>query len=400
MRSPAPPLLLALCLCPALALPLTTQPPEEDEKVTKCITEILADTLSRATPIPATKDCLEILKEDERVLAVLHHQHLLRELEEHHLGEGGSHAGWEGQEEEEEEVRKKKEMPSQSGEATSEKMEEQNVRRKEGEQEVEEHQRTEKTEEKGKEEHVSHGEENQEDLEEQVQELMDEEKKEEEEKEEAGRMEKRSSSETWSSKEYFGHIRRRDPGRPKIREAMFRGDQDGRKRSGLVKRRLGEEEDGSKEEPWKYRHGGHSQGRHHEDWKEDEEEEEEEEERPELAKRVAEKTSDEETAQFEEEEKGLKMSSAQTHLHGSWKPWEEEEGGERRHGQRPKPMGLDLKKRYQKGASYLQDRPRSREENEEDGGTDPKEVLELEKLEEIEGELKRAVEKLEELKRG
>nr|XP_020642681.1 coiled-coil domain-containing glutamate-rich protein 2 [Pogona vitticeps] len=400
MPSPGGPLLLALCLCQALALPLTTQLPEESEKVTKCITEILADVLSGPSPIPVTKDCLEILREDERVLAVLHHQHLLTELEEmahrenmkHYLGHEGSRAGWEGKNEEEE-VKKRDEKPSQQREATSEKTEEQNGRRKEEAQEVEAYEKTEKTEEKVKEEKVSRGGENHEALEEQVKELMDKEKQEEEEKEEEARK-RRRSSETWSSKEYFGHIRR-DPGRSKIQEVMLRGNQDGRERGGFVKRRfrLEEGKESSEEEPRKDRHGG----RHHEDW---EEEEEEEEETAELAKRVAEKTSDEETAQFEEEEKGLKMSSAQTHLHGGRKPWQEEEEGGRRHGHHHTPAGLDLKKRHQKGAVYLQDRHHGRDRDEEERGASPKEVLELEKLEEIEQELKRAAEKLEELKRG
>ncbi|XP_048357695.1 chromogranin-A-like [Sphaerodactylus townsendi] len=82
--------LLLLIFCQADARPLANQLSEEDEKVTKCITEILADTLSKPSPVPVTSECMKILQEDERVLAMLHHQHLLTELEDlAHQGKWG-----------------------------------------------------------------------------------------------------------------------------------------------------------------------------------------------------------------------------------------------------------------------------------------------------------------------
>uniref|UniRef100_A0A674IEQ5 Uncharacterized protein n=1 Tax=Terrapene triunguis TaxID=2587831 RepID=A0A674IEQ5_9SAUR len=124
------------------------------------------------------------------------------------------------------------------------------------------------------------------------------------------------------------------------------------------------------------------------DWEQEEEEvqeEEEEEEEEEKrsgparrkggpAKRMAEKASDEETAQFEAEEKGVKISDSQSHLHGDGRLWKEGEG---RYGHRHGPPGHPLKKRHH--------------EDEE---------RELEKLEEIEHALKKVAEKLRELRRG
>ncbi|XP_062818510.1 coiled-coil domain-containing glutamate-rich protein 2 [Anolis carolinensis] len=394
--------IVLLCLCRAFALPLTTQLSEEDEKVTKCITEILADTLSGPSPHPVTSKCMKILREDERVLAMLHHQHLLSELEElahqenlkHRLG----HDAWEGENGGQEEVKKRDTKPIFQRETTTEKMSEQSGERKE--EELKEYEKTEKMKEKVKEEKVSEGEAHRQALEEQVKELMEEEEegKKEEEEEEA-RKKRRSSSETWSSKEYFGHVKSRGSGQPKIREGMLQGDQDERKRNGLVKRRfnLEEEEDESdEEEPRKYHHRGFNEGRHH-DW-----DEEEVKKRPYLAKRVAEKASDEETSQFEEEEKGVKISNSQSHLHGGLKPWQEEqeeEVGGSKHRHHHKISGLDLKKRHEKDAMYLKGRYHSHdaeEEEEREASSDEK----LKKLEEIEEELKMAAERLEKLKRG
>ncbi|XP_042295031.1 coiled-coil domain-containing glutamate-rich protein 2 [Sceloporus undulatus] len=403
---------LLLSLCSALALPLTTQLSEEDERVTRCITEILADTLSRPSPIPVTGECMKILREDERVLAMLHHQHLLNELEElthqenikHHLGHEGGRDAWEGEENEQEDVKKRDKKQTLDREAGSEQMREQNAGRKEEEQETKEYEKTEKTEEKVKEEKVSEGQDHHKALEEQVKELMeeeDEEKAEEEEDEARKKKKRRSSSETWSSKEYFGHIKKRGPDQPKIREVMLEENQDD-KRNGLIKRHFKveeeEEDESSEEEPKRYHHRGFNKGRHHENW-EDEEEDEEVKKRPSLAKRVAEKASDEETAQFEEQEKGVKVSNSQIHLHGGWKPWQKKEQEEElRHGHHHKQAGLDLKKRHEKDVMYPKDRHHSHSGEEDEREASPDE--ELKKLEEIEQELKRAAEKLEALKRG
>ncbi|KAG8143592.1 hypothetical protein E2320_000794 [Naja naja] len=87
--------LLLFLLCQAFSLPVPTQLSKEDEtvkesgggrarniQVIKCISEILADTLSRSSPMPVTSNCMKVLREDDRVLTMLHHRHLLTELEE------------------------------------------------------------------------------------------------------------------------------------------------------------------------------------------------------------------------------------------------------------------------------------------------------------------------------
>ncbi|XP_054855518.1 coiled-coil domain-containing glutamate-rich protein 2 [Eublepharis macularius] len=396
-----------LFLCQAYALPLASQLSEEDEKVTRCITEVLADTLSKPSPVPVTSECMKILREDERVLAMLHHQHLLTELEDlahqenakHRLGHEDSRDSWEREGEEQEEVKKREARAGQQREATaSEKM--QDGEWKEEGQGLKEFQKTEKIEEKLKE--VSHGEDKQEALEE---EAAKEEMEDEGEEDRLRKNKKRSSSETWSSQEYFGHVKNRGPGGPKIREVMLQGNRDSIKRNGSDKKRPfeleGEEEvgDSSEEKPRsRYHHHG---GRHHEDW-EDEEEEEKKRKMADLTKRVAEKASDEETAQFEEEEKGVKISNSKGQLHGGWKPWpeeeEEKEEGEMRYGHHHQPAGLDLKKRHWE--DYPKGRHHGREEDEGEREAGQNEAQELQKLEEIEYDLQKAAEKLQELKRG
>ncbi|XP_063167918.1 coiled-coil domain-containing glutamate-rich protein 2 [Candoia aspera] len=384
---------LLLFLCQALSLPLPTQLSKEDEKVIKCISEILADTLSSPSPIPVTSECMKILREDERVLAMLHHQHLLTELEElahqenakHRIEQEGDHNAW--GEEQQGEI-KTREEPAQHTEAAPEEVEEHAGKREKEEEEEEEMKKYEKTKNTREKIKASQGEDLREALEEQAEEEQQEEKE----------IKKRSSSETWSSKEYFGHVKRRGPRQPKIRKGMLQGDEEGRKRHEMAKRRFRldeeEEDDTSEEEPKKYHHGGYGD---HEKW-------EGEEERSDMAKRVAEKASDEETAQFEEE-KGLKTSNSKAHLHKGQKPWQEEEEEENhskmRHGHHHKPVGLDLRKRHWKDEVYLNGRHHApEEEEEEDKEASQSEAQELDKLEEIERELKWAADKLEELKRG
>uniref|UniRef100_H3BII0 Chromogranin-A n=1 Tax=Latimeria chalumnae TaxID=7897 RepID=H3BII0_LATCH len=50
--------------------------------VMNCIEEVLANTLSKPKPLPISEDCMDILRRDEKILAILHHQNLLRELQE------------------------------------------------------------------------------------------------------------------------------------------------------------------------------------------------------------------------------------------------------------------------------------------------------------------------------
>ncbi|XP_032870302.1 chromogranin-A-like isoform X2 [Amblyraja radiata] len=62
--------------------PLSSEMLTEDDQVTRCIVEVISDTLSSPRPLPVTAGCSKVLKEDERVLAMVLHQNLLRELEE------------------------------------------------------------------------------------------------------------------------------------------------------------------------------------------------------------------------------------------------------------------------------------------------------------------------------
>ncbi|XP_067875299.1 chromogranin-A-like [Heterodontus francisci] len=66
--------------------PLSSELEKEDEKVTRCIVEVISDTLSKPYPMPVSRKCSKILEEDERILAMVRHQNLLKELQEltHH----------------------------------------------------------------------------------------------------------------------------------------------------------------------------------------------------------------------------------------------------------------------------------------------------------------------------
>ncbi|KAM9113721.1 coiled-coil domain-containing glutamate-rich protein 2 [Pangshura tecta] len=367
--------MLAVGLCVLLlscwhadSLPLSTQLSEEDEKVIKCITEVLADTLSKSSPGPVINNCLKILKEDERVLALLHRHYLLKELKElvheenaHHHP---SHGAWQETEEGPRgDELKKRDKPLQQTSAASE-----TVKEKEGEARKEEYEKTEKIEEKVKEEKVSHGEDSTQ-VEEEAKEILEGEEEEEERK------------------------RRHEEARrasPKLRETRVPGAS---KKTGPPAKRHFSQEDSS-EEDLPYHHGGWHHGGL-EDWEQEEEEEEEEEEKRKggPAKRVAEKASDEETAQFEAEEKGVKISDSQIHLRGDGRLWKE---GEERHGHRHGPPGHPLKKRHHEDeAGHLKGKHHEEEERE----AKDKE-RELERLEEIEHALKKVAEKLRELRRG
>ncbi|KAG6928185.1 coiled-coil domain-containing glutamate-rich protein 2, partial [Chelydra serpentina] len=230
------------------SLPLSTQLSEEDEKVVKCITEVLADTLSKPSPVPVASDCLKILKEDERVLAMLHHHYLLKELKELVHEENAhrhpSHGAWHETEEgpEGDELRKR-DKPLHQSSAASEMVEE-----KEGEARKEEYEKMEKIEEKVKEEKVSHGEDSTQV--EEAKELREGEEEEEEEERKRRHEEAKRAS-------------------PKLRET--RGPGASKKTGPPAKRHFSQEDSSEEEQP--YHHGG----RHHgelEDWEQEEEEEE------------------------------------------------------------------------------------------------------------------------------
>ncbi|XP_030339369.1 chromogranin-A isoform X2 [Strigops habroptila] len=78
-----PGLLAVLLLAvPAISLPVTNDMNKGDSKVMKCIVEVISDTLSKPNPLPISEECLETLRGDERIISILRHQNLLKELQE------------------------------------------------------------------------------------------------------------------------------------------------------------------------------------------------------------------------------------------------------------------------------------------------------------------------------
>ncbi|NWU53061.1 CMGA protein, partial [Dromas ardeola] len=66
----------------AVSFPVTNDMNKGDTKVMKCIVEVISDTLSKPNPLPISEECLETLRGDERIISILRHQNLLKELQE------------------------------------------------------------------------------------------------------------------------------------------------------------------------------------------------------------------------------------------------------------------------------------------------------------------------------
>nr|XP_014337616.1 PREDICTED: chromogranin-A [Bos mutus] len=81
MRSAAV-LALLLCAGQVIALPVNSPMNKGDTEVMKCIVEVISDTLSKPSPMPVSKECFETLRGDERILSILRHQNLLKELQD------------------------------------------------------------------------------------------------------------------------------------------------------------------------------------------------------------------------------------------------------------------------------------------------------------------------------
>ncbi|XP_004837088.1 chromogranin-A [Heterocephalus glaber] len=71
-----------LCAGQVTALPVNSPRTKGDIEVMKCIVEVISDSLSKPSPMPVSQECLEILRGDERILSILRHQNLLRELQD------------------------------------------------------------------------------------------------------------------------------------------------------------------------------------------------------------------------------------------------------------------------------------------------------------------------------
>ncbi|TEA41868.1 hypothetical protein DBR06_SOUSAS9910008, partial [Sousa chinensis] len=87
MRSAAV-LALLLCAGQVIALPVNSPINKGDTEVMKCIVEVISDTLSKPSPMPVSQECFETLRGDERILSILRHQNLLKELQDLALQEG------------------------------------------------------------------------------------------------------------------------------------------------------------------------------------------------------------------------------------------------------------------------------------------------------------------------
>ncbi|KAM6201528.1 chromogranin-A [Rhynchocyon petersi] len=81
MRSAAV-LALLLCAGQAVALPVNSPMSKGDTEVMKCIVEVISDTLSKPSPMPVSQECFETLRGDERIISILRHQNLLKELQD------------------------------------------------------------------------------------------------------------------------------------------------------------------------------------------------------------------------------------------------------------------------------------------------------------------------------
>lgn len=81
MRSAAV-LALLLCAGQVSALPVNSPVNKRDTEVMKCIVEVISDTLSKPSPLPVSQECFETLRGDERILSILRHQNLLKELQD------------------------------------------------------------------------------------------------------------------------------------------------------------------------------------------------------------------------------------------------------------------------------------------------------------------------------
>ncbi|KAG8514294.1 Chromogranin-A [Galemys pyrenaicus] len=75
-----PPLSWRFCFAPRKPKPTPACP--LSSQVMKCIVEVISDTLSKPSPLPVSQGCFQTLRGDERILSILRHQNLLKELQD------------------------------------------------------------------------------------------------------------------------------------------------------------------------------------------------------------------------------------------------------------------------------------------------------------------------------
>ncbi|XP_040179274.1 coiled-coil domain-containing glutamate-rich protein 2 [Rana temporaria] len=356
-------LLLAAVCIQVSSMPLSTQLSEEEEKVTRCIMEVLAESLSTQGSERVSSGCIRLLREDERLISILRHQHLLKELEDlSHREKSQQHAGQESSEEEE--LRKR----TNESPVPAPKRDTQSKRGTENE-ESKEFEKIEKVEVKQKEHGTS--------VEEKAHELLEEEE------------DKRSPAV------------KRDDSHGKRAGDVAR-DAAATKRKDMEKKNISDEsEDDSSEEEHGRGYNGNSKGwyqRDHDEW---------EKRKRGSQRRMAEDPSQEETAQFETEDRRLKYLNSKNHMHGY--PHEE-----KRHIHHPE-EDMDRERNYYgpeedemgREIHHHNGRPGNHEHREEEEERELEEMEEREEhraeerdIQEVEEELRKAAEHLQEIHRG
>ncbi|XP_072405554.1 uncharacterized protein [Chiloscyllium punctatum] len=383
-----------------ISRPLSSELEKEDEKVTRCIVEVISDTLSKPNPLPVSSECNKILKEDERILAMVRHQNLLKELEEltHHEAtrEGAtkkSDKKWNYPEEDSIEWREEKRMNrpqilDKKGLSAERRDDVSHREWTDAKKDVP----------LKREEDLGEYEESEEDLKEQhgykigkddtkvVLHESEEELSEDEKQSPEKRHRESSEEEDRSSRE----DKQEDRDILQIDKLIEK-----------IAREELEEEDGKRADEKKHHVQEYSSEEEEEDYRKRSEE------APgHVTKRVEENASDEETDQFETEEKGVKVFDSKSQLHETddKRSLEKKAQDEKRHHFLEEGMGL---KRHDDELDYLEKRhhgiAESEEVEEEEREEERKlnyEERRLKSLVAIEKELKSVAEKLREIRKG
>ncbi|XP_078089331.1 chromogranin-A [Mustelus asterias] len=71
-----------LLVMQASSSPVPKEQSQGDAKVMKCVVEVISDSLSKPSPLPISQQCFDVLRGDERIISILRHQNLLRELQD------------------------------------------------------------------------------------------------------------------------------------------------------------------------------------------------------------------------------------------------------------------------------------------------------------------------------